>query len=216
MALETATYINELDAANPTASDPKSQGDDHLRLIKAAVKATFPNVSGAVSPTHIEFNYLAGVTSAIQPQLNAKGAKAGETWTGTHDWSGATMQNPALGNTDLSGVKTVKFSGEYDNGNSGTAVTVTLANAQKQKLKLTGNVTITVSFTGAAVGNYQLRLIQDGTGSRTVAWSGLSASRWLGAASAPAVNSAANGETIVSIYYDGTNATQSLAKVGAV
>ena len=48
MGLETATYINDLVSTNPVGgTDPKSQGDDHIRLIKAAIKATFPNLSGA-------------------------------------------------------------------------------------------------------------------------------------------------------------------------
>ena len=33
MALETGTYISDLVATNPVASDAKSQGDDHIRLI---------------------------------------------------------------------------------------------------------------------------------------------------------------------------------------
>lgn len=212
MALESATYINGLDSANPTATDPKSQGDDHIRLVKSAVKATFPNVTGAVNPTHTELNYVVGVTSGIQSQINAKGDV---TTTGSQTLTNKTLTSPALGNTSVTGVKTVDFNGEYDNGNSGTAKTVTMTNGQKQKITLTGNATITISFTGAAVGTYQLRTIQDGTGSRTVAFSGLSGSRWLGATSMPAINSAASGETIVSIFYDGTNAIQSLAKVGA-
>lgn len=215
MGLESATYISDLDSANPFSSDQKSQGDDHIRLIKAAVKTTFPNVSGAVTPTHTELNYVDGVTSAIQTQLDARGLKAGETWTGTHNFSGATLQSPALGNTDASGIKTLKFNGEYNNGNSGTAKTVTLANGQKQKITLTDNATITIDFTGAAVTTYQLRLIQDSGGGNTVTWSGLSASRWLGASTTPAINTDGNGETIVSIFYDGTNAVQSCVKVGA-
>lgn len=79
MALETGTYINSLVATNPTATDPIKQGDDHLRLIKAALKATFPNITGAVTPTHTELNYVDGVTSAIQTQLNAKLASASYT-----------------------------------------------------------------------------------------------------------------------------------------
>ncbi len=39
MALETANYIDELVITNPTASDPVSQGDDQLRLIKEGCKA---------------------------------------------------------------------------------------------------------------------------------------------------------------------------------
>lgn len=45
MALESATYINDLVSTNPLSSDQRAQGDDHLRLIKAVVKATFPNAS---------------------------------------------------------------------------------------------------------------------------------------------------------------------------
>lgn len=42
MGLESATYIAELTVTNPIgASDPKSQGDDHLRLIKKTITNTF-------------------------------------------------------------------------------------------------------------------------------------------------------------------------------
>lgn len=39
MGLETGTTIASLNAAWPLGSDPKSQGDDHLRLVKAVVKS---------------------------------------------------------------------------------------------------------------------------------------------------------------------------------
>jgi len=83
MTVESATYINQLDATKPGATDPKSEGDDHLRLLKSTVKATFPNVTGAVSATHTELGYVAGVTSALQTQLNAKAPSASPTFTGT-------------------------------------------------------------------------------------------------------------------------------------
>jgi hypothetical protein len=63
MTVETATYINGLNATYPAASDPKSEGDDHLRLIKSTVKATFPNVSGAVSATHADLSAAAGAAT---------------------------------------------------------------------------------------------------------------------------------------------------------
>ena len=44
MALESTTYIDGLVATNPTGTDPRSQGDDHIRLVKSAVAATFPNI----------------------------------------------------------------------------------------------------------------------------------------------------------------------------
>lgn len=71
MALETATYISGLVSTNPLSSDPKSQGDDHLRLIKSTLQATFPNITGAVTATHTELSYVSGVTSGIQGQLDA-------------------------------------------------------------------------------------------------------------------------------------------------
>lgn len=67
MGLEAATFINQLVATNPVgATDPKSQGDDHLRLIKSALQATFAAITGAVTATHTELNQLhAGVISSV-------------------------------------------------------------------------------------------------------------------------------------------------------
>lgn len=45
MGLETATFISELVPSNPAGTDPKSQGDDHLRLIKQVLQNTFPNAN---------------------------------------------------------------------------------------------------------------------------------------------------------------------------
>ena len=56
MPLETASYINQLDATNPLGSDPIASGDDHIRLIKAALKATFPNVAGVVNATNAQLD----------------------------------------------------------------------------------------------------------------------------------------------------------------
>ena len=50
MALESATYINNLIDTNPSGADSISQGDDHIRLIKKVLKNTFPNVASATSP----------------------------------------------------------------------------------------------------------------------------------------------------------------------
>jgi hypothetical protein len=79
VALETATYISGLVATNPASGDDPVQGDDHLRLIKATILATFPNVTGAVSPTHTELGYVDGVTSSIQTQLDALASVAQNT-----------------------------------------------------------------------------------------------------------------------------------------
>jgi len=71
MGLETASYINQLDETFPGSSDQVSQGDDHLRLIKSVLKTQFPNLGNApVNITAAQANFLIGVTSAIQDQLD--------------------------------------------------------------------------------------------------------------------------------------------------
>lgn len=82
MTIESATYINGLTSTNPAAGDIVSEGDDHIRLLKSTIKATFPNVSGAVSATHTELSYAAGLTSAAQTQINTKAPLASPTFTG--------------------------------------------------------------------------------------------------------------------------------------
>jgi hypothetical protein len=63
MGLESATFIDGLNASNPIhATDPVSQGDDHVRLIKSTLLNTFPNISAAVSVTATEVNLLDGAT----------------------------------------------------------------------------------------------------------------------------------------------------------
>lgn len=49
MGLETATYVSTLNSANPTTSDPLAQGDDHIRMLKAVLLATFPTLNAALS-----------------------------------------------------------------------------------------------------------------------------------------------------------------------
>ena len=56
MTVESAPYVADLVSTNPSSTDFIYEGDDHLRLIKAAVKASFPNVSGAVTLTHTAIN----------------------------------------------------------------------------------------------------------------------------------------------------------------
>lgn len=72
MSLETGTYISDLVSTNPLGSDAKSAGDDHIRLLKSTIKASFTGVTGAVTATHTELNYAAGLTSAAQTQITAE------------------------------------------------------------------------------------------------------------------------------------------------
>jgi microcystin-dependent protein len=73
MPLETATYLSELVTTNPANSDGLNQADDHMRLIKSAVKATFPNfTAAALSATQAELDAVADLL--VSGVLRANGA----------------------------------------------------------------------------------------------------------------------------------------------
>ena len=115
MGLETGTYISDLNSSNPVAGDPVNEGDDHIRLIKSTVKATFPSVSGAVSSTHTELNLLDGVT-ANTTELNYVDV----TTLGTAQASKAVT---ADANIDITGVRNLTCTGTITIG-SNTAATL--------------------------------------------------------------------------------------------
>ena len=79
MGLETTTTIAGLVDTNPLDADMISSGDDHLRLIKAVLKATFPGVGGVgysvpITVFEAQLNKLAPVVDNIaalkaQPKL---------------------------------------------------------------------------------------------------------------------------------------------------
>jgi hypothetical protein len=56
MAIESATYIKQLVAANPLSTDSVSQADDHLRMIKSVLVNTFPNLDSPVTATPTQLN----------------------------------------------------------------------------------------------------------------------------------------------------------------
>jgi len=65
MALETGSFLDDLVITNPVIGDDLSQADDHMRLIKTVLKASFPNISAAANPTAVELNALAGAQQFI-------------------------------------------------------------------------------------------------------------------------------------------------------
>lgn len=90
MTVESAIYINGLNASLPASDDPRSEGDDHIRLVKSTLQATWPSISGAVTATHVELNLLDGVTATTE-EINKldgvvtvadKGAATRQTFAG--------------------------------------------------------------------------------------------------------------------------------------
>lgn len=78
MGQETASFISDLNSAWPLSTDKIRFGAVHLRTIKASLKATFPNVTGAVTLSHTQINdavrksvrnVLAGTVSGAEAAL---------------------------------------------------------------------------------------------------------------------------------------------------
>lgn len=110
----SSKYLNSLVVTNPTATDPKSQGDDHIRGIKNVLLNTFPNITGAVTSTQTELNVLDGITSSTAElnvldgitssttELNLLTGKSGTVWTSANDGSGSGLDADTLDGHDTS------------------------------------------------------------------------------------------------------------------
>lgn len=66
MTVETAQFIDELVAANPSGSDPTAEGDDQIRLIKAVLQNTFPNATSALTSSNTVLSGLDGRVSTLE------------------------------------------------------------------------------------------------------------------------------------------------------
>ena len=118
MALESGTYIDSLNASNPASTDGLGQADDHLRLIKSTIKATFPNLDGAVTATVANLNSTTSIPTVLTDLGISDGTNAQVLQTdGAGNFSFVTL--PA-GSTDtnfyLSG-------GSYSSGTLSLTVT---------------------------------------------------------------------------------------------
>jgi hypothetical protein len=111
--------------------------------------------------------------------------------------------NQLIVNGSLRATATVGFTSEYDNGNSGSSYTINFNNGQKQRITLTA-APCTLSFTAptVGVGNFLIKIVQDGGGSKTITWP--ATVKWPNG-TAPTLSTAAGAIDIVSLYYDGTN-----------
>lgn len=128
MALETATYIDGLDSANPAGSDAISTADDHLRLIKSTIKATFPNITGPVTKTQAEINGLAPLASP--------------TFTGT------PAAPTAAAGTNTTQVATTAFVTTATNSKADKTTTITAGTGLTGGGDLSANRTIGISAGG--------------------------------------------------------------------
>jgi microcystin-dependent protein len=95
MPLETASFINQLDASNPAHTDTINFADSHLKLIKSTLKATFLNfTAAALNSTQAQIDAAVAATSNGISVLADTGA-----FFKTNTTDGVT--NPAAGEVDI-------------------------------------------------------------------------------------------------------------------
>jgi len=91
MTIETATYLKDLNSALPATGDLVAEGDDHLRLMKTVLQATFPGrgvadmgvvakaTGFAASVTEIGCVYKCTAALTLEPP-SVSGLVAGTHW----------------------------------------------------------------------------------------------------------------------------------------
>ena len=160
LALLTSTEVAALDGFT---------GDKDDLIYAKDLKAT--------GVTATEFDYLDGVTSAIQTQINAKGT-SNVALSGDNTWSGSQRGS----------VSTLTY---------GATVAIDMDTTNNHIVTLTGNIRFNnpTNCDADAVGQSgSIFIVQDGTGSRTAAWGtdgGTSSFHWKGG-TAPTLSTAAN------------------------
>lgn len=190
MALETASYINGLVATNPTATDTVAQADDHIRLIKAAIKATFPNVSGAMTATHTILNGLdarvvtlentPAVPSGTRMLFQQTAAPTGWTKDTTHNDKAIRVVSGTVGSGGTNAFSTLDATalGTITSSISGSTASHTLTTSEIPSHTHSGNVDLRTNWEA---------------GSSSLSPVGTGDARYNGSASSPAFTTNATG-----------------------
>lgn len=131
MALESGTFIDALNVSNPTNTDSVSEADNHIRLIKSTIKATFPNLTAAVTLTAAEINALQGLQSLVGQLTAPAGTRMlFQQSTAPTGWTTDTNENDKAlrvvsGSTSSGG--SVAFSAAFTSHTPAGSVSTTLS-----------------------------------------------------------------------------------------
>ena len=158
MALESTTYIDGLVTTNPTGTDPRSQGDDHIRLVKATIRSTFPNVAGAMTATHTELNLIDGYTGTTA-ELNYNDVPT----LGTVEASKTVTADAVGTTTNLKTKKQTEIVNVVGTVSGATAINFALGNVATAVLASGGSFTISNAPASGVYGKFIFILTNGGT-----------------------------------------------------
>jgi len=167
----------------------------------ATKKATMATVAASVLTAPV---ITGGATIAGNSSVTGDLAVSGTLTMGTIAVPAASVTAGTLG----TGTFTTNGSFVVDNGQlradrvtqTGAGGTVSFTNANHVRHTMTGNGTLTLA-NGAAGGVYTVEVLQDGTGGRTVAWSG---AVWPNGV-VPTSTTTLNRKDVYTFFYDGSN-----------
>ena len=153
----------------------------------AAIDAT-KLADGTVTST--ELQYINSLSSNAQTQITARLPLAGGTMSGEQIFADQLATRPIIKDY----AETV-----HTGGNTSTSVTLAETNGNVQTFTMTGNCTFTMpSGAGLQAGaSMTLILTQDGTGSRTGAFTGV---KWAGGSGPTLTTTATTGVDIITFY----------------
>ncbi|MDX4957229.1 hypothetical protein [Delftia acidovorans] len=139
-----ATFVSNL----PQGTN--NTGAANTAFVQNEWATRLPNYTIPITASSVELNRVAGVTSPIQTQLDGKSTRTGDTYTGTHNYTGATVsvQTYAPGSSgsaaaSLDFVNSAAFSAALpaQTGNAGKVIT-TNGSAASWTNSITGPLTV--------------------------------------------------------------------------
>ena len=176
------------------------------------------NVTGAGADKMVYFTSgtamsSTSITSFARTLLDDADAATARTTLGAEAADATILKSADIGSTvqgyDADTVKSdvvTSFTAQQNFGEAtltdGATINWNLNTQQAAKVTLGGNRTMAAPTNLVAGGTYVLRVIQDGTGSRTITWN--SVFKWAGG-TAPTLSTGANAVDILTFISDGTN-----------
>jgi len=203
MALEASTYIDGLVATNPVSTDGLAQADDHLRLIKATILASFPNIAGAMTASHTVLNGLDSRVQALEDAFTSGTKMLFQQSTAPTGWTKDTTNyndhairvvtgTASSGGTNAFSTLDATASGTVNTSVSGTVAGTPLTNSHLpnnwyHKSNTPGGQYLdnyaAFNYTARAV-DWNTYRIQGGGQAHSHTWSGSATSTFTGSANA--------------------------------
>lgn len=162
MTVESATYISQLDNSYPAQSDSRTEGDDHIRLIKTTLENSFPNFeNAAVTSTEAELNYVNVATlGTVEASKAVTADSSGNINFNNGDMTNVDINSGAIDGTTIGAASAAAgtfttmtaTTGTFTTMNATTVASTTLADGTVATTQSSGTNDTKVATTAFAYG----------------------------------------------------------------